>query len=94
MLEEMVRAVVRKVIAREYPHLKQPAILYAEVATAARQGEWNEYTLRMLRRFGGEDGSFPAIPGIRSRARYEVGAVVAVALAYGDTPVILGEVQL
>lgn len=94
MLEEMVRAVVRKVLAREYPHLQQPAVLCAEVAAAARRGDWNEYTLRMRSRFGGEDTSFPAIPGVRSRAWYEAGTVVAVALAYGDTPVILGEAQL
>ncbi|MFR9190647.1 MAG: hypothetical protein ACLVL7_10810 [Anaerotruncus massiliensis (ex Togo et al. 2019)] len=36
----------------------------------------------------------PALPGVRSKAQYEAGAVVAVALAYGDSPAIIGEVQL
>ena len=38
--------------------------------------------------------TFPALPGVRSKAQYKAGAVVAVALAYGDSPAIIGEVQL
>lgn len=55
---------------------------------------WNEYTLTVVDRFGNVDESFPALPGVRSRAQYKAGAVVAVALAYGDSPAIIGEVQL
>lgn len=55
---------------------------------------WNEYTLKVVDRFGNDDETFPALPGVRSRAQYKNGATVAVALAYGDTPTIIGEVRL
>ena len=55
---------------------------------------WYEYTLTVVDRFGSVDENFPKFPGIRSRAQYKPGATVAVALAYGDSPVIIGEVQL
>ena len=55
---------------------------------------WNEYTLTVVDRFGNVDETFPALPGVRSKAQYKAGAVVAVALAYGDSPAIIGEVQL
>lgn len=55
---------------------------------------WYEYTLTVVDRFGSVDNEFPKFPGIRSRAQYTTGATVAVALAYGDSPVIIGEVQL
>lgn len=119
MLEEMVKAVVNKLIAENYPHLKLPAVVYATVARAQQLGEtfeikelticndegggsykghivahWNEYTLTVVDRFGDADPTFPALPGVRSRAQYKAGALVAVALAYGDTPAIIGEVSL
>lgn len=56
---------------------------------------WYEYTLNVLDRFGNQDESFPTIPGVRSKNQFKPGAVVAVALAYGDiAPAIIGEVQL
>lgn len=119
MLEEMVKAVVNKLIAEEYPHVKLPAVVYATVTQAKQLGEtfeikelticndesggsykghivahWNEYTLAVVDRFGNADETFPALPGVRSRAQYKAGALVAVALAYGDTPAIIGEVGL
>lgn len=119
MLEQMIKAVAKKLIAQEYPHVKLPAVVYATVSKAAQLGEtfeleelvihndetgssykghitahWNEYTLTVVDRFGNVDKTFPALPGVRSKAQYEAGAVVAVALAYGDGPAIIGEVQL
>lgn len=43
MLEEMVKAVVNKVIAQDYAHLKTPATLYAVVTKAAQLGETFSY---------------------------------------------------
>ena len=120
MLEEMTKAVVNKVIAEDYPHLKLPAVVYATVTGAKQLGEtfevkeltiyndesggsykghiaahWNEYTLAVLDRFGNVDETFPAIPGVRSKQQLKPGAVVALALAYGDiAPAIIGEVVL
>ena len=36
MLEQMMRAVARKIIAQEYPHAKSPAVVYATVSKARR----------------------------------------------------------
>ncbi|WP_289834935.1 hypothetical protein [uncultured Phocaeicola sp.] len=43
MLEEMVKAVVNKVIAQDYAFLKTPAALYAVVTKATQLGETFEY---------------------------------------------------
>ena len=54
-----------------------------------------EYTLWVVDRFGSEDSSFPALPGVRSRIPLQAGALAAIALPFGDlTPVIIGEVVL
>lgn len=119
MLEQMMRAVARKIIAQEYPHAKSPAVVYTTVSKATQLGEtfdledlvihndetgssfkghitahWNEYTLTVVDRWGNEDESFPPLPGVRSKGQYKAGAFVAVAMAYGDSPAIIGEVQL
>lgn len=39
MLEQMMRAVARKIIAQEYPHAKSPAVVYATVSKATQLGE-------------------------------------------------------
>ena len=119
MLEQMIKAAAKKLIAQEYPHVKLPAVVFAIISQAVQLGEtfeleelvihndetgnsykghiaahWNEYTLTVVDRFGNVDETFPALPGVRSKAQYRTGAVVAVAMTYGDSPAIIGEVQL
>lgn len=56
---------------------------------------WYEYTLTVVDRFGNPDPGFPPVPGVRSKLQIETGALVAVALAYGDiAPAIIGEVVI
>lgn len=56
---------------------------------------WYEYKLTVIDRFGNPDANYPALPGIKSKKQFKAGAVVAVALPYGDlTPSIIGEVSL
>lgn len=43
MLEEMVKAVINKVIAQDYAFLKAPAVLYAVVTKATQLGETFDY---------------------------------------------------
>lgn len=119
MLEEMVRSIVKKSIAVDYPHLKLPTIVYAKVDTVKKLGThevrdlviynddtgssfrghivayWYEYKLTVLDRFGSPDPKFPALPQIRTKKQFQQGAMVAVALPYGElSPAIIGEVQL
>ena len=68
-------------------------------ATEAFRGKvslpWYKYTLTVLDRFGNDDPGFPPIPGIESKKQFDTGAIVAIALPYGDlTPAIIGEVKL
>ena len=120
MLEEMVRTVIDKTLATNYPHLKLPAVVYATIASAKKLPEtfsveelvihndegggsyrghitanWYEYILNVVDRFGNADEAYPPLPGIKSKTQFKAGAVVAVALPYGDlAPAIIGEVQL
>lgn len=119
MLEEMVKKIVKKTIAVDYPHLKLPAIVFARVDSVKRLGTyeirelaifnddtggsfrghiaayWYEYKLAVLDRFGSPDSKFPALPQIKSKKQFQQGAVVAIALPYGELdPAIIGEVKL
>ena len=94
MLEEFVKAAVNKIISQNYSYLKLPAILLATIDSTTLLDDWYEYTLTVIDRFGSIDSDFPKLPGIRSRKHYSIGATVAIALAYGDSPVIIGEVSL
>lgn len=119
MLEEMVRSIVKKSIAVDYPHLKLPTIVFAKVDSVTKldtyeiknliifnddTGDsfrshivayWYEYRLTVLDRFGRPDRAFPALPQIKSKKQFQSGAMVAIALPYGElTPAIIGEVQL
>lgn len=59
------------------------------------EAHWYEYTLTVLDRFGSIDPAFPTLPKIRSRQQFQSGAIVAVALPFGElTPSIIGEVRL
>lgn len=56
---------------------------------------WYEYKLTVLDRFGNPDSKFPALPQIKSKKQFQQGAIVAIALPYGELdPAIIGEVQL
>ncbi len=56
---------------------------------------WYEYELTVLDRFGNPDADYPPIPQVRSKKQFQQGAVVAVALPYGElAPSIIGEVRL
>ena len=66
-----------------------------EVFKAHITSYWYEYKLTVIDRFGNPDANYPALPGIKSKKQFKAGAVVAVALPYGDlTPAIIGEVEL
>lgn len=97
-LEQFVKTTLKKLIAEDYPHLRLPSIVYASIAAARTLPDaapWHEYTLRVIDRNGNRLAQYPALPGVRSQLRLEVGAVVAVGLCNGELePVIIGAVTL
>lgn len=62
---------------------------------ARMEAYWYEYSLTVLDRFGNPDQQFPSIPQIKSKKQFRQGAIVAIALPYGElVPSIIGEVKL
>lgn len=61
---------------------------------ASVTAHWHEYTLRVIDRNGYVDGTYPALPGVRSRLQLQAGAIVAVGFAFGSEPTIIGAVVL
>lgn len=93
MLEEMVKSVISKQLAADFPHLQLPAVMRAKVTRAASSGEWFEYSLKIIDKTGEIDERFPEIPGVLSKVHVESGKTVAVGLLYGElNPCIIGEV--
>lgn len=47
MLEEMVKAIIKKVVAVDYPHQKLPAVVYASVSAVRPLGtfDWSELVI-------------------------------------------------
>ena len=119
MLAEMVKAVIKKTLATDYPHVRLPAVALAKIDSAREldsyeienltfynddegkscqghmEASWYEYKLTILDRFGNPDEAYPALPEIKSRKQFREGAIVSVALLYGElVPVLIGEVEL
>ena len=97
MLEEMVASVMKKTLAQDFPHLKLPAAVFATIDSVAKSDAFDIEELIVHNDVTGEvfDANNPALPGIKSKKQFKAGAVVAVALPYGDlTPAIIGEVEL
>ena len=89
----MVKSVISKQLATNFPHLQLPAFMKARVTRAAASGEWYEYNLKILDKTGEIDEGFPEIPGVLSKVFIESGKTVAVGLLYGElNPFIIGEV--
>lgn len=58
------------------------------------RGKWFEYSLKILNKDGGDSSQYPVIPAVKSMVQVEIGAVVAVALLYGELSLfVLGEVR-
>lgn len=93
MIEEMVKSVIAKKLAADFPHLQLPNFMCATVTRVVPSGEHYEYSLKILDKVGEIDERFPEIPGVLSKVYVEAGKTVAVGLLYGElNPYIIGEV--
>ena len=98
-LPTVVYATIAQAKQLEETFQAEELVLYNDESGGSYRGhivaQWYEYTINILDRFGNPDENFPPVPGVRSKNQFKAGAVVALALAYGDiTPAIIGEVQL
>ena len=93
MLPDMIKSVVKKLIAVELPHLRRPAVMRARVISSYPQGYWRVYSLKIIDKNGEVDARFPEIPQVYSKVSVELGRNVAIGMPYGELdPVILAEV--
>jgi hypothetical protein len=93
MLEDMIKNVVEKQIASDFPHLQLASFMRAQVTKVTASGEWYSYNLKILGKSGAIDERFPEIPGILSKINVEAGKTVAIGMLYGElNPCIIGEV--
>lgn len=53
MLEEMVKSVISKQLAADFPHLQLPAIMCATVTSTTETGEEYEFEFKSRRKAGG-----------------------------------------
>lgn len=90
-----MRAIVRKTLREQYPHLRFPAAVYARIASRKDLADSYEYVLAVTDADGNRDESVPLIPAVSSTQRHDPETLVIAALPYGElSPFILGEVQL
>lgn len=96
-LEQFTQTVVRRMISEQLPHLAHAAITRAEI-TAAKEPDaaaWYEYTVKLVDRCGNALSDWPEIPGVRSKAQYAAGSIVAIGFLDGEPePIIISEVDL
>lgn len=93
ILEDMIKNTMDKKIDTDYPYLKLPAILTAQINSVKNNGSIYSYNLKILDKNGVTDDSYPEIPDVKSKLIFESGTIVAIGLLYGElNPYILGEV--
>nr|DAP14039.1 MAG TPA: hypothetical protein [Caudoviricetes sp.] len=91
MVDAVMKTGINRVLRESFPHLLQPAFVYARITKAQNESVPYTYNLKILDKFGNVDSSFPEIPAVRSRIHAEKGDTVAVALLYGKlNPFIVG----
>lgn len=98
-LPAVVYASVATVKRLDQYEIRDLVIYNDEHSTSRYRGHivayWYEYELTVLDRFGNPDKEYPPLPQIKSKKQFQQGAVVAVALPYGElAPSIIGEVRL
>lgn len=90
-LNEFVKTVMDDNIRENYPHVRQPALLVAEVKETMTLEDQPFVTLQILTEKGEADEAFPLLPYVRTEASLQAGDIVVIGLLYGGcTPYILG----
>lgn len=95
MLQVFVKKEMEKQIRNNYPHMKQPAGLYAKVVQAKEENGVSVCTLRILDQMFQENNDFPEIPNVKTSIQVSVNDIMVVLLLYGGSSVfILGRHEL
>lgn len=90
-LNGFVKTVMDETIREDYPHIRHPALLYAQIKEVVSQGEQLYVTLQVLTEKGEADETFPLIPYVRTEISLQAGEIVVIGLLYGGcSPYILG----
>lgn len=84
MLEQMIEIKIDNTIKAKYPHLRLPIAVYARVTKVKECTEYYEYNLKILDESKEIDFSFPEVPGVKTKEKYDHGDIVVVNLLYGQ----------
>lgn len=93
MLNEFVKNVVEEMIKAQYPHLRYPSVMYAEVVRCTASGAKYKATLRLADKAGRIRYDMAEIPAVVTNQEYQPGDFVVVAMPYGEIsgPYIIGK---
>lgn len=90
-LNEFVKTVMDETIQTDYPHIRHPALLYAQVKEIMSQGGQSCVTLQVLTEMKEPDDRFPLLPCVRTGFDLQAGETVIIGLLYGGcVPYIFG----
>lgn len=93
IIEKAIASVSEKTAARAFPHINHAGSVYAQITSATKNKGYFTYRLKLLDAEKSIDSRFGEIPNVKSKQELTTGAVVAVALLYGQAePYIIGEV--
>lgn len=95
LLKNFVDREIDDRIRDKYPHIRNPAGVYAKIVQARPADGIYEYTIRILNASMNEDGNFPEIPGVRSGVQMAEGDTAVVLLLYGGACIyVVGRMEV
>lgn len=91
MLKSFVGQELERNLREEYPHLRYPPAMYAQIVNSRNEAGYYSYVIRILDKNKREDVRFPEIPKVLSEMPYKVGDIIVIVFLYGDiVPYIMG----
>lgn len=87
MLRMFVNQALDQQLHEKYPHMQNPAGVYARIVRAQQVNETYMYTIRILDEALNADENFPEVPCVRSDIEMKPGDVAVVLLLYGGRDV-------
>lgn len=90
-LNGFVKTVMENEILSNYPHIKNPSIVYAKITEMIQRGDVRQVTLRILTEDWKTDENYPPIPFVKTELTLLLNDFVVVGFPYGgNRPYILG----
>ena len=89
MLKIFVKKEMEKNIQERYPHVQQPAGMYANVVAVKKIKEEYLCTLKILDKNMNINSDFPEIPDVKTNIELKQGDIAVIILLYGGSSVFI-----